>query len=397
MLEIIIATLLGILIGVFTGLTPGVHINLVATLVLSSSAVFLGYISPLVLAVFIVSMSVVHTFMNAIPAIYLGAPEDEANALNVLPGHKMLLAGRGYEALLLTVIGSFLALVVGIVIAPLIIKILPVIYETIQEYIGYILIVIVVFLILREKQKYLAFFVFILAGVFGLTVLNLNLKNPMFPLLSSLFGIAGLLISLKDKVEIPKQEITKTDISKLEIGKAVGAGSLVGSFATMMPGLGPAQAAIIGSQLVKLSDKGFLVLVGALDTLGMVMSFVALFAIEKARNGAVVVISRLLEEISKEDLILFFGVAFITGMIAVGLSLYTGRKFSSLITKINYEKLAIGIIIFIIGMCLWLSGFLGLLILIIGSFLGMVPVLLNVGRNHLMGCLLIPVILFFVL
>ena len=88
MLEIIIATLLGILIGVFTGLTPGVHINLVATLVLSSSAVFLGYISPLVLAVFIVSMSVVHTFMNAIPAIYLGAPEDEANALNVLPGHK---------------------------------------------------------------------------------------------------------------------------------------------------------------------------------------------------------------------------------------------------------------------------------------------------------------------
>ena len=54
-------------------------------------------------------------------------------------------------------------------------------------------------------------------------------------------------------------------------------------------------------------------------------------------------------------------------------------------------------VFFIIGMCLWLSGFLGLLILIIGSFLGMVPVLLNVGRNHLMGCLLIPVILFFVL
>ena len=173
--------------------------------------------------------------------------------------------------------------------------------------------------------------------------------------------------------------------------------TLVGSFATMMPGLGPAQAAIMGSQIVKLSDKGFLVLVGALDTLGMVMSFVALFAIEKARNGVVVVISRLIGVISKEDLIVFFSVAFITGIIAAGLSLWTGRKFSSLITKINYEKLAIGIIVFIIGMCLWLSSWLGLLVLVIGSFLGMVPVLLNVGRNHLMGCLLLPVILFFLL
>ena len=392
-----VATLLGMIFGVFTGLTPGIHLNLIATLVLSSSVYLLGFVEVIVLAVFIVSMSVVHTFMNAIPAIYLGAPEDEGNALNVLPGHKMLLEGKGYEALLLTVIGSFLALIVGILVSPLIIKLLPNIYEALRDYIGYILIIIVVFLILRERKKYLAFFVFILAGVFGLTVLNLNLKNPMFPMLSSLFGIAGLLISLKDKVEIPIQEITETDISKMEMGKAVGVGTLVGSFATMMPGLGPAQAAIMGSQIVKLSDKGFLVLVGALDTLGMVMSFVALFAIEKARNGVVVVISRLIGVISKEDLIVFFSVAFITGIIAAGLSLWTGRKFSSLITKINYEKLAIGIIVFIIGMCLWLSSWLGLLVLVIGSFLGMVPVLLNVGRNHLMGCLLLPVILFFLL
>jgi|TARA_Y100000310_G_scaffold77294_1_gene73892 putative membrane protein len=396
-LEIMVATLLGMIFGVFTGLTPGIHLNLIATLVLSSSVYLLGFVEVIVLAVFIVSMSVVHTFMNAIPAIYLGAPEDEGNALNVLPGHKMLLEGKGYEALLLTVIGSFLALIVGILVSPLIIKLLPNIYEALRDYIGYILIIIVVFLILRERKKYLAFFVFILAGVFGLTVLNLNLKNPMFPMLSSLFGIAGLLISLKDKVEIPIQEITETDISKMEVGKAVGVGTLVGSFATMMPGLGPAQAAIMGSQIVKLSDKGFLVLVGALDTLGMVMSFVALFAIEKARNGVVVVISRLIGVISKEDLIVFFSVAFITGIIAAGLSLWTGRKFSSLITKINYEKLAIGIIVFIIGMCLWLSSWLGLLVLVIGSFLGMVPVLLNVGRNHLMGCLLLPVILFFLL
>ena len=164
-----------------------------------------------------------------------------------------------------------------------------------------------------------------------------------------------------------------------------------------MPGLGPAQAAILGSQVVKLTDKGFLILVGALETFGMIISFIALYSIEKARNGAVVVISRLMGKIGLTDLITFFCVAVFSGLIAVFLSLFFGRKFSSLITKINYQKLILGIIALIVVMCIWLSGFIGLYVLIIGSFLGMVPVLLGIGRNHLMGCLLIPVILFFTL
>jgi putative membrane protein len=396
-LEIVIASLIGVVFGILSGLTPGIHINLITSLMLGWSTYFLGFVEVRILGVFIVAMSIVHTFMNAIPAIYLGAPEGEENALSVLPGHRLLLQGKGYEALLLTVIGSFLALIVGILIAPGVIKILPWVYELLRDYIGYILIIVVVFLIFRDSKKYWAVFVFILAGVFGLGVLNLNLKNPLFPLLGSLFGIAGLLVSLKNKVEIPKQKITKTDISKREVASALGAGSLVGSFATILPGLGPAQAAIIGSQVVKLSDKGFLVLTGALDTLGMVMSFVALYSIQRARNGAVVAISRLMENLELGDLILFFGVAFCVGIIAVWLSLFTAKRFSKLIPKINYQGLAIFIITFICGMSIWLSGFLGFYVLIIGSFLGMLPVLVGVGRNHLMGCLLLPVILFFIL
>ena len=396
-LEIIIAILLGILAGILTGLIPGVHINLVALLLLASSPFLLIYTSPLIMAIFIMSMSITHTLFNAIPAIYLGAPESADNILSVLPGHRMLLQGKAYEALTLTVIGSLGALILGLLVSPLIIKLLPFIYELIKPYIGYILLITSILLIYRDNKKFYALILFLLAGILGLIVLNLNMKNPLFPLLSSLFGISSLIISLKDKVKIPKQLISRPKIFSKETYKAVFSGTLVGTFTTMMPGLGPAQAAIIGSQIVKLKDSGFLILVGALDTLSMVMSFIGIFAIDKARNGSVIVISRLIESISIETLYLFLTISLITGIISTFLCLKFSKIVSKYIAKIRYRILSIAIIALIFIMTIFLSSWIGILILIVGTFLGMLAPLLNIGRSHLMGCLLLPVILFFLL
>ncbi len=397
MIQEIIAVLIGIIGGIFSGLTPGIHTNLLVTLLFSISPFLLTFTSPLIISVLIVSMAITHTFLNVLPAVYLGAPDSEGNSLAVLPGHRMLLQGKGYEAVTLTVLGSFLAIILGIMLTPLLLKFLPALYSSIKNYIGYLLLTISIYMIFRERKKFWSFFIFMLAGIFGMSVLNLNLKEPLFPLLSSLFGVAGLLISLKDNVKIPQQLITKTDIPKMEVAKAMSSAGIVGTFVSLMPGLGPAQAAIIGSQIIRLSDKGFLVLVGSLETLGMITSFIAITSIQKARNGAVVVISRLMETITQKDLFLFLAAAFITGLIAIFLSLNLAKIFSKLITKINYQKLCISIIILIIGMCFWLSSFLGLFVLVIGSFIGMLPSLVGIGKNHLMGCLLLPVILFFLL
>ena len=396
-IEITIAVLVGVIGGIFSGLTPGIHTNLLVTLLFSISPFLLAFTSPLIISALIVSMAITHTFLNVLPAVYLGAPDSEGKILSVLPGHRMLLQGKGYEAVTLTVLGSFLAIILGIALTPLLLKFLPALYSSIKNYIGYLLVIISIYMIFRERKKFWAFFIFMLAGIFGMSVLNLNMKEPLFPLLSSLFGVAGLLISLKDNVKIPQQLITKIAIPKMEVVKAMSSAGIVGTFVSLMPGLGPAQAAIIGSQIIKLTDKGFLILVGSLETLGMVTSFIAITSINKARNGAVVVISRLMETITQKDLIIFLIVAFITGLIAIFLSLKLAKIFSSLITKINYQKLCIAIIVLIIGMCFWLSSYLGIFVLIIGSFIGMLPSLVGIGKNHLMGCLLIPVILFFLL
>ena len=103
--QILIAVFLGCCAGIVTGLIPGIHINLVSLILVSVSGYFLGVTSPLVLGVFIISMSVVHTFLDVIPSIFFGAPDPDT-ALMVLPGHKLLLQGNGLEAVKLEMIGS---------------------------------------------------------------------------------------------------------------------------------------------------------------------------------------------------------------------------------------------------------------------------------------------------
>ena len=106
--QLLLSIFIGVGAGVITGLTPGIHINLVSALLVGFSGYLLGITSGVSLAVFIIAMGITHTFLDAIPSIFLGAP-DEDMVMGVLPGHKLLLEGKGYEAVKLTVIGSLLS------------------------------------------------------------------------------------------------------------------------------------------------------------------------------------------------------------------------------------------------------------------------------------------------
>ena len=399
MIEIFLAIILGCLAGIITGLIPGVHINLIAILILSFSPLLLTYTPPITLAVFILSMSILHTFADSCPSIFLGAP-DADTALSVLPGHKLMLEGRGYEAVKLTVIGSYLGLILTIILIPIFIKGVGKIYPIVSQYIVWILIVSSLFLILRDHtSRTWALTVFLMAGCLGLGVLNIpTLKQPLFPMLSGLFGTSGLLISLKDKIKIPEQKITEANVSNKEISKALSGGMVASTLSGFLPGLGAAQAAIIASSFLrKISTEGFLVLVGSINTIVMMISFVALYVIDKARNGSVIAISKLLGNFTINDLVLFIGVALIVGSIATIVTLNIAKIFSKIMTKISYQKTAISIIILIIVLTYFLSGILGFLVLTVSTMVGLIPPLKGIGRNHLMGCLIIPVILFFLL
>ena len=397
MLELFLALALGICAGIVTGLVPGVHVNLVSASLLSFSAALLNIVDTTTLAVFIIAMAVVHTFLDTIPSIYLGAP-DTANVMAVLPGHRMLLEGKGYDAVKMTIIGSFLSLIIVVASAPLLVTIMSALQTVLEPWIGWLLVLMMAWMISREKKPLVAAFLFLVTGIMGISVLGLRMTQPLFPMLSGLFGVSTLLISLNEQVKIPVQKIsTKLALPWKTLLPSVGVGSFVGTLGGFFPGLGPAQAAVIGSQLLPEKRNNFLVLVGGIGTANMVASLVTFYALDKARNGAIVTVRELIGGVTWEQFLLFLIVALISGSVGVVLTLFFAKHFARWMEKVKYSHLCLGVIAFIAVLVPIISGWMGLLVLIVATSAGMIAPLTNVSRSNAMGCLLVPVILWFLL
>ncbi|MCS7134259.1 MAG: tripartite tricarboxylate transporter permease [Candidatus Pacearchaeota archaeon] len=395
MLQILFAIFFGILAGIFTGLVPGVHINLVALILFILSPYFSNFTSPLVLACFIVAMAITHCFIDFIPSIFLGAPKEET-ALSVLPGHRMLLKGKGYEAIKLTTIGCLLGTLVACPFAIFFIFTASFFYYYLYKGIPFILLGISLLLIIKENKKIEAFFIFLFSGVFGFLTLNFTLiKQALFPLFTSLFGSPLLLISFLQNVSIPKQKIRKVKIQKKDILTGIWSSILSSSLVSFLPGVGAAQAASISASLKKMSSKVFLFVLGMISTMTMLFSFVALYAIQKPRTGVAVFVGKFLPGLSEKEIILFMVVAVLTSFVCFFIASFFARIFSKNITKIKYKWICLGILIFLLILTPIVSGLASLLVFFVGTCLGIMASMFGIRKIHLMGSLILPVIIWY--
>lgn len=397
--QIIIAIIVGCILGTITGITPGIHINLVSALIFAFSSILLNHTQPIILVIAITSMAITHTFLDIIPTTFLGAPNAD-DALTALPAHKLLLEGKGGEAIRLAIIGSFLGLVTSIILTPLIIYLVGISYPIIKNYIATILICVSLYIIWKSKSKVTAATLFIFTGVLGLAVFNMKtLEQPLFPLLSGLFGVSSLIISLKAKTTIPKQITTdKIIINKIRLAKNTILSLISSVLTSFLPGLTSSHTTIIASTIAKTRDpREYLIINNSINTTSMILSFIALFSIDKARNGAVVVISNFINDFTKIHLIILLATALISSFIAIILALKLNSLFCKYIEKVNYSKLCIGIISFLVLMVIIMTGYLGLIVLITAAAIGIIPKLLNIENTHLMGCLIVPVVIYFIL
>ena len=391
LLGILISIFIGILCGAITGILPGIHINLVGTILVGLSVTLLAGFSKIYLISFIASMAIAHTFIDFIPSIFLGCPDTETQ-LSILPGHKMLKEGRGYEAVMLTAYGGITATIILLVISFPLTFLISNIYSTLQGFMAWILIGATLILIFTEKKKLTAIFVLLISGILGLCVLNLDIKEPLLPLLTGLFGSSMLITSIKNKTQIPIQEIKNP---KINLFKPIIGAALASPLCGFLPGLGGGQSAILANTISKTEDKGFLVLVGATNILVMGLSFVSLYAISKTRTGAAVAIQKIIGTLSWKYLILLLGVVLISGIISFFLTKIVTKVFSKYINKVNYSILSIGTLIFLVIIVLIFSGFLGLVVLLASTFTGIYFNTLPVKKTHMMGCLLVPTILYY--
>lgn len=399
MLKLFASLIFGLICGTITGLVPGIHVNLVSSTLLVLSPHLLKYFSVLELSAFIVSMSVTHTFLDTIPSTYLGAPDSDT-ALGVLPGHRMLLSGEGHNAIKLTIVGSLGGLLLSVFLFPAFYYFTLSTYEHLQKHMGMILIAIVCFMLLKANKKLWSLCVFLLSGILGVVLLNTNIiENPLFPLFSGLFGISTLMYSFSSRETIPKQKTNAMlKIRKGILSRSLITGQVSGFLTAMLPGLGASSAAVIGLQFNrKLGDKGFLILIGSISTVNFTLSLATLLAVNKARNGSVIAVQELIGTLSSTEAVTLILTALAAGSFAVILGLNISKGFSKLMKRVDYRKMVLSVIALITLLTFLLTGWIGILVLVTSTALGLLAPALKISRTSAMGCLLLPVIFYFIL
>jgi putative membrane protein len=439
---VILFCILGVLTGIATGLLPGLHVNNIALILLSLSSTIISTFSFLfeygiskefiliLICVYIISTSISHTFHDVIPSTFLGAP-DEDMALSVLPAHSLLLEGKGYEAVALSAMGSYGAILFCFL---LLIPIRFIIgspfffYDILKEIMLFVLIAISILMIGTEKGKIddffkkgkipaifgmlFAIFIFFLSGIFGIIIFEVPVNSPiglsspvLFPALAGLFGTPTLITSLMTKPVIPKQKITNLTLDKKtknSSSMSIITGSLGGILVSIIPGITSATGTVIAMNARGESSKRqTIITLSAVNTACAFFVVAVMFIILKSRSGATLAVMELISISEWSEILMPSNLSYLLisllfgGTLSYFLTLKVGKIFAKKFANVPYA-LIVKLTISLVGILVFLfTGIFGIIILVISTFIGLLPVEWGVRRSHCMGVLLIPIILYF--
>ncbi|MBU7043636.1 MAG: tripartite tricarboxylate transporter permease [Theionarchaea archaeon] len=382
----------GCLCGILTGLIPGIHVNtLLPFLLLFPDSGIHG-------AVLIFSLALCHTYVDFIPSTLLGVP-DADTVLSILPGHRLLLAGRGYEAVKLTVIGSFGAFICSCIAFFPLSLMLSNLYWIISPLIPFIILFFIGYSIVSERTGRkigYAIFVSFLAGIYGhITLSGSFLPDDiiLFPIFGGLYGLSTLMLSVKTCGTIPSQRLDGTlQVNRASLLCSVIKGGIAGICVAVFPGIGPSHGATVVSS--RSSPRHFLLSVSGVNTANVIFGLAVLYMLGKSRSGAILAIQDLIHCDPHMIKLLLSSSCIVSG-IAVISTLVLAQVVIRMITRIKYRYITLissSIIIFTVGI---LTGITGLLILGIGCIIGLLPVLLGIRRIHCMSVLLFPILIYY--
>ncbi len=391
-IELLLFALAGCILGTVTGLLPGLHINSIALLALG-----LPFLDKTSLIVLIASMSVTHTFVDFIPSVLLGAPDSDT-FLAMLPGHRLLLQGKGFIAVRLTIVGGLFSGLASIALAPIFVLFIEKNSSFLTTVVPFVLAGILAAMVFTEsgKQKMaLSIVAIALSGFLGLLALksNLPLQQPLFCLATGFFGASTLLDSIMKKTRLAKQLKKGFFIKKERVAKNVLLALFGGSLVSLMPGIGASQAAFIVRKAVgKLRSSDYLILLGGVNTATMILSFFVLFAWGKTRTGSAVAISQLADFGFRELLLVAAACLVAIGFASIATDLLA-RPAVRVLQALNYRMINLSVLALITFLVFAFSGFLGLAFYATAASIGIFSLNANVKRSNSMAFLMVPTIL----
>jgi putative membrane protein len=374
--------ILGIISGIFTGLIPGLHTNNIALLFLASPVFGQEFM------VFLLSMSITHSFVDFIPSVFIGAPSEDTFE-SILPAHQLFIQGRAFEAVCLTVLGGVIALFGSLLIAPIFFVFIQQNTDAIIFLTPTILFLALGIIFFSEKNKWLTGLIILSAATQGFFF-----NGQIFPLITGFFGLPTILLSLKK----PNNQIVQSNNFSFdkEIIKEGFFGVIGGAIVSVIPGVGNnIAAAIIKLFRNETNSKKYLVVLGSINTSNFFFSFIVLFAISKTRNGVMIALN---EKMFFTPEIFFLGllIMLFSGCVAAIITIIFSKKATLIFTG---KKILFGTSIslfLIITLVFVFNGVIGIVTLFFSTATGLLAIMTGTKRTCCMSSLIIPTLFFYV-
>ena len=393
----------GVGLGTVTGLVPGLHVNSVAFVLVGVAPTVDGPAAAVASAV--LAAGVVHTFLSIVPGLVLGVP-DAATAPGALPGHRLVLAGRGREAIRLSALGSGVALAASVAVALPLSRAVAAGREWLLAALPFLLAVIAGLLILAEptrRGKAGGAVCLAVATALGLLALDLPASGPLSPDGAASMLAPILLDALDARGAIPPQDGTDLGLAPRGVARAalsgVGGGTLVG----YLPGVSAGVAAVLAlggaggsGPAGRGSDRAYVVATSGADTATAVFAVASLAVLGAPRSGVTVAVAELgtgsgsVPGIGLAGMLLV--IVFAAGL-GVVLLVVLGDRYLSVVRRLPRRPLVVGVLGLLLALSVGFAGVLGGAVFCIAAVVGLLPPRVGARRVHLMGVLLGPVAL----
>ncbi|MBN2054424.1 tripartite tricarboxylate transporter permease [bacterium] len=416
--------LLGTVIGCLLSLIPSLHIYNVAGFALLIWQTSEHLIPYEFMPAFFMSMIVAFAFINTIPMTFMGAP-DESATVTILPGTKYLTTSRGFEAAVLTGVGSLAGIALLIPLTGFFFLILPYVHVILSPHMHWVIGLVMVYMLMSEWPKgiglgdnfwqrfkdawgnlFAGIITFFFAGLLGLIVTSKSIVSHemgfqnIMPVFVGLFAVPSIIQNLLSREHIPAQHIPEdVELDWKTVGQSTFQGGLGGLLAAYLPAVTAGIGGIIAGHATALrGDKIFIVSGGVSKVIYYVGAFMLLFSITPLTpagigRGGLAVILRPVFSARPGDYWLMLAVVIFVGCLSMLLMMRFAKWTLALLAKIDYRNLYIGAAVLVFAIIIGLTGLPGLFVATVATLIGSIPVFYHCRRSNCMAVLLVPIAL----
>lgn len=421
--SVILFSVIGVLVSCLPACLPGVHVYNILGLFVLFAYFMSGHgavLAPEILIPFFAGTMVGYAMLNTIPSILLSAP-DESALFTVLPGRKYLMRGRGYEAVMITASGGLTGLFVLLIVFGLPTQqFLMFVRKVLSPHFHWIIWCVIGFMLMSEwpkggtrgvagwkkffdawKSTGVGLITFLLSGFLGFILfyrspLSVEASfQSLMPAFIGLFTLPGLIMNLAGKFKMPIQsfDCVANDNNDALLQGTV-AGALGGGFAAFFPVITGGVGGFLAGHATSIhDDRSFLVSQGVSKLIYYVGGFIFLFVpgVNMMRGGAASMMSGLYVPYTKYDYYMVLAAVAIAGACAYLLMSPLTKVVLKLIGKVGHNIISIIAGFVVLSVVLFITGWAGVLIMLTGTGIGLLPLLFGARRMNCLGIILLPV------